>query len=179
MYVLPIITFLLWGSLYTVSKDVMTQVPPLTLLLFRYLTACVFLYPVFRFTKGKLPAIESHHLELFGGIGLVGYGLSIALQQVSTDMLDASLAALINATNPIFICILAFFLLKESITKEQILGILLAIIGIYLVLGVFILQAPITKGFLIGTLVISAGILLSLIRVPLWPFRHYPCGKRR
>lgn len=179
MYVLPIITFLLWGSLYTVSKDVMTQVPPLTLLLFRYLTACVFLYPVFRFTKGKLPAIESCHLELFGGIGLVGYGLAIALQQVSTDMLDASLATLINATNPIFICILAFFLLKESITKEQILGILLAIIGIYLVLGVFILQAPITKGFLIGTLVISAGILLSLIRVPLWPFRHYPCGKRR
>lgn len=47
------------------------------------------------------------------------------------------------------------------------------------VLGIFILHAPITKGFLIGTLVISAGILLSLIRVPFWPFRASPRGKRR
>lgn len=140
----------------------MYLLPISTFLLFRYLTACLFLYPVFRFAKGKLPAVKPEHLGLFAVTGLMGYGLAIALQQVSTDMLDASLAALINATNPIFICILAFFLLKESITKEQILGILLAIIGIYLVLGISS-----------GSGISALGILVSLGSVFFWSLASF------
>ena len=155
-YLLPLLTFVLWGSLYVVSKDVMTQIPPVTLLFLRYVTACLALFVCLKIRRTPLPPIKRKDRGAFLLVGFAGYALAIALQQISTSMLDAALASLINAINPIFICLMAFLILRERITAEQIMGILLAIAGVYIILGVS------------GSGASIAGILVSLSSVFFW-----------
>ncbi|MGI6721232.1 MAG: DMT family transporter [Anaerovoracaceae bacterium] len=155
-YILPIITFVLWGSLYVISKTAMEEVPPITLLALRYLIAIAVLYIIAKKRVGRLPAIKKEHWPLFFAIGVLGYGLAIICQQISTDMLDASLAALLNSLNPIFVFILAFFILKEKITAAKVTGMLMAIGGVYIIFG--------SSGGGISIM----GILLSLVSVFFW-----------
>ena len=134
-YLFPTITFVLWGSLYVISKTAMEEIPPLTLLFLRYAVAVALFLPVLRIRFGCIPRIPKGSRGLMAAIGLIGYGLGIALQQVSNDMLDASLAALINSINPVFIFILASLILKERMTAGKVFGTLLAIAGVYVIFG--------------------------------------------
>ncbi|MEA4922875.1 MAG: DMT family transporter [Eubacteriaceae bacterium] len=155
-YIYPTITFMLWGSLYVISKPAMEHVPPVTLLFLRYLLASVILFFIVKNRFHKLPKVKKEHRMLFLVVGFLGYGLAIAFQQIGNDMLDASMAALINSMNPVFIFVMAFLILKEKITGPKIIGVLMSIGGVYIILGA-------SSGD-----VNAAGLLISLGSVFFW-----------
>ena len=59
--------------------------------------------------------------------------------------------------NPVFISVMAAFILKEKLTKKKIAGLLLSMIGVYLIIGH-------------GTSVSPVGILFSFAAVLGWAF---------
>lgn len=132
-YIYLLCTFPLWGSLYIAAKYALAVVPPVTVLMCRYLLSVVILYFVLK--KKGMRKIEKKDLKYFVIIGGMGYFFSIACQLIGTNLLDASLASLINSMNPIFIPILAFIFLKERITVRKVISVVVSIAGIYVILG--------------------------------------------
>ncbi|MCQ4741324.1 DMT family transporter, partial [Blautia hominis] len=60
--------------------------------------------------------------------------VSIGCQVMGTNLLDASLASLINAMNPISISILAMIFLGEKIQKKDVASIIISLVGVYIIL---------------------------------------------
>ena len=69
-------------------------------------------------------------------VGFVGFFCGIAFQLLGTDLIDASLASLINSLNPIVIPIIAAIFLKERLNGKTVVSIILSVIGVYIILGV-------------------------------------------
>ena len=133
-YALLVLTFCLWGSLYVMTKYAFAAIPPLTVLLLRYVLALPLL-GLLAWRKG-MRNIETRHWPYFLCCGGLGYALSIGLQLMANDLLDASLASLLNATNPVFISLFAVLLLKERMNRNKIIGIVCSLLGVVVVLGV-------------------------------------------
>ena len=132
-YLLLVLTFFLWGSLYVVSKYAFAAIPPLTVLLLRYVLALPVL-GLLAWHKG-MKAIEKRHLPYFLLCGALGYALAIGLQLMANERMDASLASLLNATNPVFISLFAVLLLKERMNRYKVAGIVCSLLGVAAVLG--------------------------------------------
>jgi drug/metabolite transporter (DMT)-like permease len=102
--------------------------------------------------KSKTIKVHWKMYILLGIIGIFGFNAFFFLGMQYTSPLNG---ALIMGTNPLATAIFAYFILKNPITKQQMLGISFALVGVILVL---------TQGSLeiIKTLSISKGDLLIL-----------------
>lgn len=133
-YIYLVLTFVIWGSLYVAAKSVMAEIPSTAVLASRYAIAVVALYFVMR--KRGFKKIKKEHRKMLFAVGFVGYFCGIAFQLLGTDLIDASLASLINSLNPIVIPIIAAIFLKERLNGKTAVSIILSVIGVYIILGV-------------------------------------------
>lgn len=156
-YLYLIITFCAWGSLYVVSKFVLGKVPTFTVSFLRYLISGCILLLVLR-TK-KLKKIEKQDYKYIFLIGFVGYFMSMTIQFMGTKLSNASLSSLVNSLNPITIMIFAAIILKEKLTLKKVFCIVLAIIGVYIIIG-----------GVSGNGQVIWGILMSVTSVITWSF---------
>ena len=104
-------TFLLWGSLYIVSKVALRTIPPVTLLAMRYLVSIPALFLLLKL-RGVMKPLQREDFKTVLAIGVVGYFASFCLQMLGIDRLSGSVSSLLGAMNPIFIPILAAVFLK-------------------------------------------------------------------
>ena len=150
-----LLTFILWGSLYVVSKFVLGKLPPFTISFFRFLLAFISLSAVDRHPSRRLARKHFPYVLL---IGFGGYFITVGAQLLGTKYAGASTASLINSMNPVTMTLFGFLILHEQMTIRKIIGILLSIFGVFVILGGGLQGA--------GT----AGILLSLFAVFAWSF---------
>jgi len=68
-------------------------------------------------------------------VGLVGVAIPFALIGIAVRFIDASTAAILNATSPIFGSLVAAIWLKERLTAPKLAGIGLSIAGIAVLVG--------------------------------------------
>lgn len=137
-YLFLVITTSAWGSLYVVSKYIMAYVPPLTVLMFRYLIAGAVLFALLKtgkFNSAGSVKIERGDYKYILLAGMLGYFGSIGAQLMGTKLTNAGLASLLNSTNPIFMLIFAIPILKEKITLTKVVSIVAALAGVYIILG--------------------------------------------
>lgn len=137
-YFFLVLTTSAWGSLYVVSKYIMAFVPPLTVLLCRYLVAGIALLLLLRtktFRTENRKKIDRKDYKYIFLIGSLGYFVSIAAQLIGTKLSGAGLASLLNSLNPIFMLIFAVLLLHEKITPAKVISVAAALIGVYIILG--------------------------------------------
>ena len=129
----------MWGGSYVVSKYIMDSIPPITLVWLRYVIALAVLavfvllkerhkWRSYQWTKTSIRYIFL--------IGFIGYFLSIILQFIGTNLADAHTGSLITSATPAFMTILAFWMLKETLTIRKIVALVLALCGIVIVVGV-------------------------------------------
>ncbi|MED9821761.1 MAG: DMT family transporter [Christensenellales bacterium] len=128
-------TFVCWGSLYVVSKIALRTIPPVTVLLLRYLVAMPALFLLLKL-RGALKPVKREHVGTLFAIGLLGYCLSFCLQMLGINRLSGSISSLLGAMNPIFIPILAAIFLREKLTKEKVMCVLVSMVGVVLIVGV-------------------------------------------
>ena len=133
-YLYLVIAFFFWGSLYVVNKYVMDYVPPLTLHVLRQVIALVVLGLMARHRGwAKVPR---NHLSYILAMGPLAYFMAPGMQNIATNLMNASMASLLNTMNPLFICLFAVVFLKEEMTKRKTAGVLLSFVGVAVVLGV-------------------------------------------
>jgi drug/metabolite transporter (DMT)-like permease len=128
----------IWGGMYVVSKYVLKFIPPFTLVWLRYAIAFVLLYLILRLVQrrtGTCSRIDRKGWILLGWIGFIGYFVSISCQFIGTMLSDAHTGALITAATPAFIVIFARFVLKETLTVQKVVSLLIATLGVAIVVG--------------------------------------------
>ncbi|WP_425623185.1 DMT family transporter [Brevibacillus borstelensis] len=123
----------IWGGVYVVSKVVLEEIPPFTLLIIRFAIASVVLGV---FVVARREFIAKQDFPMIMAIAFVGVTISIGAQFLGTKLSTAHMGALITAASPAFIALFAVWLLKERIHKLQLAGILLATIGVLIVIGI-------------------------------------------
>ena len=154
-YLYLFITFFCWGSIYVASKYALAVMGPITVSFCRYLVSVVCLAVILKW-KGVRKPVRREHWKYIFIVGGVGYFISIACQLAGTNLLNGSLASLINAMNPITISVMAAVFLREKIRKKNVVSILISLVGVYIILGT-------------GSGQISAsGILFSVFSVLFW-----------
>jgi len=121
---------MLWGSSYLFIKVTVAEVPPLTLVAGRLSLSAVMLWLLLRVLGRSMPRSRS----LWGTYAVMGFfsgTLPYVLISWGEQYIPSSLAALLQATMPIFTVILAYFLADdERMTWRRALGVAIGFAGV-------------------------------------------------
>ncbi|HJR86706.1 MAG TPA: DMT family transporter [Acidimicrobiia bacterium] len=144
-----------WGVATVISKQAVTEIPPLALLPIQLITSLLVLGAL-KGVKGRQP--WTRETTRLGLLGFLNPGLSYALGLIGLTQITASLSVVLWATEPIMILVLAALLLHETITRSMALAIGLTSIGVLLAAG----EAN-TRGTLLGISFTLAGVAACAI----------------
>lgn len=126
-----LITVILWGMSFISIKTAVSEVPPVTLALLRFMIASAILLTI---TKRVEPAarLQRRDLGKMSIAGFFGITLYFFLENTGISLTTASSAALITAILPILAIALDILVFKTKIPLLQSIGIVGAISGAYL-----------------------------------------------
>ena len=110
--------------------------------------------------------MEKADLQYFAFLGTIGIVISMMLYQMATVHANASVVAVLFSSNPLFVMLLAYLILKEPIHLRNIIALLLDIVGIVCIIDPFNMDAEL------------AGIVLTLSATLLFAF-YTVLGKRK
>ncbi len=144
----------------SIVKLALKDVPPFTLILFRYLIAIIVIFPIYWKQRPKhISRAVLWELLLIGSLGtafnsgIYAYGL----QYTSTIM-----AQVLYATTPLLVGLLSVMFLKEKINKYQVVGVLVGLAGI-----LFLFYESVGQQNLL-TLGTPVGNIIILVSVAVW-----------
>ena len=125
-----IFTILVWGSTFVSTKILLRQFGPVEILVLRFLLGWGFLWLIH---PKKLPATNRKQELLFALAGLSGVTMNYLLENFALMHTQASNLAVIVSTAPLFVGILAFWVLKQKQTWHFLVGFFVSIAGIILI----------------------------------------------
>tara|TARA_B110000196_G_scaffold178829_1_gene153316 strand:- start:206 stop:1072 length:867 start_codon:yes stop_codon:yes gene_type:complete len=132
------------GFGFVIAKPAMQYFPPYLLMGMRFTIPALILVWWFPLPKGL-------YLDLFK-VSLIGSALQYGLTYTGLNIIDASSAVLLVQLEVPFGIIIAFFLLKEIPTIKNIVGLVIAFIGVFILTG-----APNLEGKYVGVLLTLLG----------------------
>ena len=135
---------ILLGFGFVIAKPAMQQFPPFLLMGLRFTIAALILIWWFPIPRGLLK-------NLFI-VSFIGGTLTYGLVYMGLNSVDASSSTLLIQTEVPFGVIIAYFLFKEKPGIKNIVGIVIAFFGLFVLLG-----APNLQGKLIGVLLLLSG----------------------
>jgi drug/metabolite transporter (DMT)-like permease len=161
-YFYIILTTIIFSTMEIALKLVSGLFNPMQLTFTRFFIGGLFLIPfAFSALHKKHSSISTSDLFYFAFLGFLGTVVSMGLYQLGVQNTKASVVAVLFSSNPVFVTILAFFLLKEAIHKNNILALIVEVIG-----TVIIINPLNTKLSLLGiTLTIAATLTFALYGV--------------
>lgn len=142
LYLIVVITStFLQGSSFVATKVLLNTMPPLWLAGLRFFIAAISLLPILAYkfhptnpTEHKLITDSTTFYKIFL-IGLFQTAGVMYLLNTGLKSTPPSTAAIIMASNPILVTILAKFFLKESISSKAIFGLIISFIGVIICIG--------------------------------------------
>jgi len=113
------------------------------LLTFRFVVASVLLWVGLLAFKRDLIKLPLRQILISAGLGVFGYAVFSTFYFKSIEGISVPLAALLLFTFPIFVNVGAHFFLKERMTKNQFISLLLATVGLGILLwGPLVVNSP-------------------------------------
>jgi len=134
----------LLGFGFVIAKPAMQYFPPYLLMGMRFTIPALILVWWFPLPKGL-------YFDLFK-VSLIGSTLQYGLTYTGLNIIDASSAVLLVQLEVPFGIIIAFFLLKEIPTIKNIIGLVIAFVGVFILTG-----APNLEGQYVGVLLTMSG----------------------
>jgi drug/metabolite transporter (DMT)-like permease len=125
---------LLWAANAVVGKAVAHLVPPITLNFLRWAAAFVILLPfAWRLLRRESPLWT--HMRRYAVLGLLGIGCYNALQYLAVKTSTPMNVTLVGSSIPAFMLALGAAFFGQRVTRRQLVGAVLSIIGVLLVLS--------------------------------------------
>jgi drug/metabolite transporter (DMT)-like permease len=149
-----LVAMVIWGGTYVVTKVALPDIGPFTILLVRLVLGTAALLP-FAWRRGFRPGLVLR--KQFVLFGLTGMVLHLGFEIMGLRFTSASSAVLIIATVPVVTVAFSIVFLKERVTRRQLAGIGLSIVGVVLITGA---RAP--DGYplsWLGNLLVFAGVV--------------------
>jgi drug/metabolite transporter (DMT)-like permease len=130
---------LLWGASYLFIKVAVREYEPAAMIMFRLIIASLLLVAVFVAQRGAKGALED--LRALGwqgfGVGVVNGAIPFTLIAWGEKHIDSGVAAIANATVPIFVVLLALrWQPSEAVRGARLGGILLGLVGVGVLAGI-------------------------------------------
>ncbi|MHC4169510.1 MAG: DMT family transporter, partial [Planctomycetota bacterium] len=135
IYIKLILTTLFWGATFVAGKMAAENVGPFSIGFLRFAIASTLLLALTRRIEGRLPAVKKSQIVPIILLGLIGICLYNVMFYKGLKIIEASRAALIIATCPVFITIFSAIFLKEKITPLKALGIAVSVCGAMVVIS--------------------------------------------
>ncbi len=111
---------------------------PMQITVERFLVGALCLVPVALYLlRKKGQQLEKSDFGYFAFIGMLCVPCSMVLYQLAISLGEASTVAILFSSNPIFVTILAFLILKEPIFWNNITALVLSIVGIVAIVNPF------------------------------------------
>lgn len=156
-----ILTILIYSSIFIVLKPVVSEVDAFTVSILRVVlpAACVLILFIFF----KPEKIEKQDIKIFV-LGALGYlFLNQILSSYGLKYTSAARAGIISNLLPISIILLSYLFLKENITKQKIIGIVISLIGGFLLVSSNFYGDVIKNGSMIGDTLVVLGVISTSI----------------
>lgn len=160
-YYLPVIIAILFGSVFVAGKYLADAIPPATLSALRYSVTVLVFLPILFKQRLQILSINRRDWILIVLAALLGITTYHVLFYWSLHFTSATNVALIHAANPLLTLMLAWFILKQVITRRAVLGFCLAVVGITFIVSDGSFQQLLT-------LRLNTGELLMLIATISW-----------
>ena len=163
----PGLFVLLWSTGFIGAKLGLPYVEPFTFLELRFVCVLALLLPLCWLTKAPWPSRRRvMQMAVSGGLIQAGYlgGVFASLHHG----MPAGVSALVTGMQPVFTAVLGGWLLRETVTPRQWLGLALGLGGVLLVVGDRIVVEH------LGALSVALSVfaLLSITLGTLWQKRH-------
>lgn len=133
-YLCIIITTIFFSLMEIVLKFIGVDLNPIQINFSRFLIGGLVLLPFALKLLRKLAEhdvyMEMSDLCYFAFLGLVGIVISMTLYQLATIHANASVVAVLFSSNPLFVLVLAYLILREPIHVRNIVALLLDVVGI-------------------------------------------------
>ncbi|MBF2077058.1 MAG: DMT family transporter [Synechococcales cyanobacterium T60_A2020_003] len=130
-----ILTMAFWGGTFIAARIAVQTMEPFAAAFCRFAIASLCLVALTLRLEGKFPRLTSRQLPFLILLGLSGIFAYNAFFFLGLQTVPASRAALIVATNPVFIAIFSALLLKEPLTRLKGMGIALSLTGVTVVIS--------------------------------------------
>ena len=136
MPVLPAAGFvLIWSSGYIAGPYGVRGMEPLSLVAWRFILAAAIVAVLARVLRGPL-RVDRAEARRIAATGFVMNGLQFgAMYLAFAAGLGATLAALLHSLSPVLTALLAGLLLRERLTRVQLVGFVVGVVGVLIVLG--------------------------------------------
>ena len=128
------ILYLIWGFNWVVMKEATLFFPPVLFSCYRFVIGAVVLIGITLWCRMPLP--PKRYWPWIIVTGLLQIAVNNAAVQIGVTSLGAGLVAVVNYSMPVWMSILAYFILHETLTKRKILGIVLSMVGMYVLMDV-------------------------------------------
>jgi len=137
-YLYVILATLIFSTMEIALKMVSGVFNPIQLTFTRFFIGGMFLIPfAIGALKKRQVSVTIKDLAFFAFLGLLGITISMLLYQLAVDNTLASVVAVIFSCNPVFVAIFAFFFIKEAIHKNNVIALVLEVIGTLFIINPF------------------------------------------
>lgn len=126
--------YIIWGSTYLLNKIAVTELPPFLLAGIRFVTAGLLIFLLAAF-MGKSLKITKKQLgnSILAGFLFLSFGNGVVVWALK--YVDSNFAALEISAQPLIILLMMWILQGKKIQPMSFVGVLLGIIGIYLLIN--------------------------------------------
>ncbi len=154
VYAKLVLTAVLWGGTWVAGRVVADSVTPFSAAFLRFAVATALLVPLLRRRVGRLPPVTARALALLALMAATGVFAYNAFFFQGLRHIGAGRAALIIATNPVAIALLASVFFREPLGLRRLAGIALSVVGAAVVVSRGDLGAVLAEGIGRGELLI-------------------------
>lgn len=132
------LTTFLFSTMEIALKSVSSSFNPIQMTLCRFFIGGIILLPLaIRHLKSKDLKLTKSDIKHFSFLGFICVVVSMVFYQLAVLNTKASVVAILFSCNPIFVMFLAFFILKEPILKNNVISLVLEVIGIVTIINPF------------------------------------------
>lgn len=134
-WALLIVLAIVWGGSYFYIGVAIKVLPPLSIVAFRVGLGAILLYLVVRASGARMPTDRQSWAD-FLFMGLINNVGPFTLITWGQSHIESGLAAIINATTPLFGVIVANYLTTdEKMTPQRVAGVIIGFLGVVVMIG--------------------------------------------
>jgi drug/metabolite transporter (DMT)-like permease len=119
-----------WGSAFIAGKIAVQSFEPATIAFLRFFGAAILLFPLMWLMEKNRQKPTRKDYGLFAILGLTGIAVYNICFFLATKHAPVIKSSLFIASNPVLIVLLSGLFLKETITKNHIVGMVIALTGV-------------------------------------------------